>query len=116
MTPAGNAAILAADVDGLRLLVAGLAAELAAVAGEAVRVREEVYALDQFAEVIRAVRREGYREGLGTHDGRQADANARERRAQFRVIAGGRAAPKACNATVKAAPKARTRKAPGGAR
>jgi hypothetical protein len=86
VTPAEGAS-LAADVNGIRELVADLAAEAAGIA-------TTLTACESVTRIIDATYRHGYSEGRGAWDDHQAEANAQARRAQFRLVQGGRA-PKA---------------------
>ena len=82
MSPVDN---LAAELGDVRALVADVAVEAARIAA-AIKTFSEVASS---VELVRLVRRCGYAEGLAVHDDRQADARARQARAQFTVIRGG---------------------------
>jgi hypothetical protein len=103
VTPAEDVAALTAEVADLRALVAELADKAPVIA-------EAIWQLDAFNEVVRASRRAGYVQGRAEWDDRQADANARQARAKFTVLPGGRAVPKGRKAAAS-----RLRKSPGGA-
>lgn len=57
--------------------------DLASIAADIAAVRELVA---DVADIVRGAKRAGYLEGRGEWDDRQADANAREARAGFKVV------------------------------
>lgn len=107
---APDTASLKADVADLGALVADIAAEAAriAVVIEAFGVHADV--VDLVVNTRRLSLREGYEEGRAERDPLAAEARARQRRAQFRLITGD-GAPKGRQRSAKAAP----RKQSGGA-
>ena len=78
---------LPGDVAELGGLVADLAAEMARIASSFEDVQVVV-------DIMLAARRGGYARGLAVHDNYEAAAQARERRAAFQVLPGGKAARK----------------------
>lgn len=84
---ADAAGTAAADVAGLGELVAGLAAEIA-------RIASSFSDVEIMTDIMLSARRAGYARGLAVHDGYEAAAHARERRAGFQVLQGGEAARK----------------------
>jgi hypothetical protein len=84
-TPAADHAgyDLPADVAELGELVAGLAAEMA-------RIAASVNDVEVMADIMLSARRAGYARGLAVHDDYEAAARARELRAGFQVLQGGR--------------------------
>ena len=107
---APDTASLKADIADIGALVADVAAEAARVAAviEAFGVHADV--VDLVVNTRRLSLRQGYEEGRAERDPLAAEARARQARAQFKVLPGGKA-PKARTRAVKAA----ARKAPGGA-
>jgi len=78
---------LPGDVAELGELVAGLAAEMA-------RIASSFDDVETVIDIMLSARRNGYARGLAVHDNYEAAAQARERRAAFQVLPGGKAARK----------------------
>ena len=78
---------LPADVAELGELVAGLAAEMA-------RIASSFGDVEVMADLMLSARQAGYARALAAHDDHEAAARARELRAGFRILQGGKAARK----------------------
>ncbi len=107
---------LAADVADLRNLVADLAAEATRVATAVA----EFGAYTELVEIMKLAHGAGYSDGRAERDEGAAIARAAERRAQFKLIPGGKPATPEVTATAapkasKAPAKARARRPAGGA-
>jgi len=92
---ADAAGTAAADVADLGELVAGLAAETALLADKLVRITNAVMAAESLGDVMVAAERAGYARALREQEGGyEAAVRARQRRAGFQLVDGGKAARK----------------------
>ena len=80
----------ASAVDAISADVAGLAAEVAGLASALATMAEAATETQTMTDIMLGARRAGYARALADCDGREAAARARQARAAFRVIPGGK--------------------------